>query len=311
MPSAWPPAGPWSEGTRVTVGRVAVTGASGQLGRQVAATFSRSGWEVLAADRDHVDITRQRDITKLARWRPDVVVNAAAWTDVDRCARDPDRAVNINGRGAGLVAEMAAKAGAWIVQVSSNEVFDGSASHPYQEGDAPNPINPYGASKLEGELAVAAANPRHLIIRTAWVFGPGGNCFPRKILDAARSRDAEGIPLRVVSDEMGNPTWAPDLAAGIRGATSLVLGGRIGSGVLHLAGEPPASRFQWAKAILAAGALATELLPIATREYPRPSPAPRRAILATDRARSLGIPASDWRAATARFVPELLDGIGN
>jgi dTDP-4-dehydrorhamnose reductase len=289
----------------VTGQRVAVTGADGQLGRQLVATFRRSGWDVLGAGRDRLDITSLASLRELTDWRPQVVINAAAWTDVDGCARDPERARRVNGEAAGSVAEAAGRSGALAVQLSTNEVFDGEADEPYTEGSAPHPLNPYGASKLMGEQAVATANPDHLIARTAWIFGPGGRNFPSKIIEIARRQAAMGEPVRVVADEFGNPTWAPDLAEGLLRAVQLHLDGVLGSGILHMAGEPSASRFTWAEAILA-GLPEVELQPIAMADYPRPSRVPARAVLAVGRGAALGIAPSDWRAATATYAAELL-----
>lgn len=285
--------------------RAAITGARGQLGRQLSAVFVASGWDVLGAGHDQLDITAEDALEQLERWRPTVVINAAAWTDVDGCARDPQRALRINGAAAGQVAEAGARSGALAVQVSTNEVFDGSAQRPYGEDDDPNPLNPYGASKLAGERAVAAATPNHLVLRTAWVFGPGGRNFPGKIVEIARRQAAAGQPLSVVADEFGNPTWAPDLANGTLAAVQAVLGGRLGPGILHLAGEPPVSRFEWAREILA-GIPNLRLLPISAADYPRASRAPLHAVLATERALALGIGPFDWRPAARRYASELL-----
>ena len=285
--------------------RVAITGAGGQLGRQLVVTFSRAGWDVLGLGHDQVDITSAGSLHQVTAWEPGVVINAAAWTDVDGCARDPDRAGLVNGVAAGWLARAAAKREALMVQISTNEVFDGTAAGPYAEDAEPKPINPYGESKLLGEHEVAAANPHHLIVRTAWIFGPGGRNFPTKIIEVARRQISAGRPVRVVTEELGNPTWAPDLAAGIQQAVGLALEGRIGTTVLHLAGEPATSRFAWAEAILS-GLPGVEVLPISADDYARPSRVPRRAVLSTEQARSLGIAPSDWRSATASYSALLL-----
>ena len=267
--------------------RVAITGAAGQLGGELVRAFGARGDEVLALVRPEFDVTRVRDLDRLAAWNPDVVVNAAAWTDVDGCARDPELAMRINGEAAGAVARAAATAGALVVQVSTNEVFDGSLDRPYTEDDAPHPINPYGASKLAGERLVAAANPRHLIVRTAWLFGPGGTNFVTKILDAAaRSREA-GQPLRVVADEWGNPTWTPTLADDI----TVLAESQLHPELVHLAGEPPASRLAWASAFVPTD---VAIEPIGMVDFARPSRVPPRAVLAMDKARALGIPPRSW-----------------
>jgi dTDP-4-dehydrorhamnose reductase len=285
--------------------KVAVTGADGQLGRQLVAAFAQEGYEVLAAGRDRLDITSAEDLGELTKWSPGIVINAAAWTDVDGCARDPARARLVNGEAAGAVAAAAAAAGAVSIQISTNEVFDGEADTPYTEASSPNPVNPYGASKLLGEQAAAAANPDHLIIRTAWVFGPGGHNFPAKIVDVARRQSQLGAPLRVVTDELGNPTWAYDLAEGVLRAARLLMDGRLGPGFLHVAGDPPTSRYEWARTILSS-VPEVSIVPISAADYARSSKVPLHAVLATDRARSLGIQPSDWRLATKQFAAELL-----
>ena len=267
--------------------RVAITGAAGQLGRQLVRAFGEAGDEVLAMARPEWDIERPADLARLLDWRPDVVVNSAAWTDVDGCARDPERAMQINGEAAGAVARAAALAGALSVQISTNEVFDGSLNRPYAEDAATNPINPYGASKLRGEELVLSVNPRSLVVRTAWLFGPGGTNFVTKILAAvARAREA-GQPLRVVDDEWGNPTWTPFLADDVRDLVTRA----VAPGIYHLAGEPAATRFGWARAFLGDEA---EIEAISMTEFQRASRVPPRAVLSTAKAHGIGLPERGW-----------------
>ena len=269
--------------------RIAITGAGGRLGRELVRAFEEENDEVLALARPAFDITQAADLERLAAWRPDIVVNSAAWTDVDGCARDSERAMRINGDAAGEVGRAAATAGALIVQISTNEVFDGTLDRPYTEEDEPNPINPYGASKLAGERAVAAANPRHLIVRTAWLFGPRGTDFTTRILAAAERAHAAGEPLRVVDDEWGNPTWTPWLGDAI---AALISDPRsMDARVWHLAGEPPTSRRGWADRILKD--VEVQILPISLAEFARPSQPPKRAVLDTRQARAIGL-ALDW-----------------
>ena len=287
-----------------TPGKIVVTGAAGQLGRQLVTAFRQGGWEVAEHGHPELDIADEDAVRRVAGERAHVVINAAAWTDVDGCARDPDRAMQINGIAAGRVAEAAAAGGALSVQISTNEIFDGMSTRAYREDDDPNPINPYGASKLAGERAVIGANPRHLIVRTSWIFGPGGRNFPSKIIQAAARQRAEGEPLRVVADELGNPTWAPDLATAIRAAVMAFLGGQLAPGALHICGEPPVSRFGWAEHILE-GMQGVTLARISAAAFPRASRVPLRAVLATDKARTLGIGPLDWSAPTSRYAADL------
>lgn len=279
---------------------VVVTGAGGQLGRQLVAAFTTAGDRVIGLDRAALDIADPSPTAEILRHEPKVVVNAAAWTDVDGCARDPERAMELNGLAPGRLARAAADAGALFLQVSTNEVFDGQAMQAYAE-DAPTaPINPYATSKLAGEQAVAAVGGEHLIVRTAWVFGPGGVNFPSRIVRAALGARERHEPLRVVADELGNPTWAPDLAQRMVAAVAAGL-----RGVLHLAGEPPASRFAWAQLILR-DLPGMDIQPIAQSEYQRASAVPPRAVLDISRARAAGLEPMDWRPPTATYAAELL-----
>ena len=271
--------------------RVAVIGAEGRLGRHLVDSFIRAGDEVTAVPRAAFDLARP-DPAAITQARPDVVINAAAWTDVDGCARQPERAHQLNGSAAGAIAEAAHQVGALAVQISTNEVFDGRSDRAYREDDGPNPVNPYGASKLVGERAVARQAPEHLIVRTAWLFGPRGESFVTRIRRAAIvARDA-GRPLDVVEDEWGNPTWSPDLASSIVRAVA-----SDRRGILHLAGEPPSSRYHWAEAALRGWGV--ELRPVMSDAFARASTVPKRAILDTTVAAGLGIPVMDWRPRVA------------
>ena len=275
--------------------RVAITGGGGQLGRQLDATFRAAGDVVWALTHEDVDIGHPATLEALVEWKPDIVINAAAWTDVDGCARDPGRAMAINGEGAGAVAAAAARAGASVVQVSTNEVFDGRRDEPYAEDDPPNPINAYGASKLAGERAAAAANPRHVIVRTAWLFGPGGTNFVTKIVAAAERAAASGSPMRIVDDEWGNPTWTPDLARAIAGLAT----DEHGPHIVHAVGMPPATRMDWARVALEAAGVEVEVEPVALASFERASTPPERAILRP----TAGVPQMDWRSVTLRYAP--------
>lgn len=270
--------------------RVVIVGAGGLLGRALCGAFQTKGDEVIGMTHADVELTDPESLEAIRTSRPDVVVNAAAWTDVDACAREPDRAMRINGEGAGVVAEVAAEVGSLVIQISTNEVFDGLEHRAYAEDDATNPINPYGVSKLAGERAVSAAADRHLIVRTAWLFGPGRG-FPARITAAADRAVASGQPLAVVQDEWGNPTPARELANVIAAASNLALADPE-LRVLHLAGKPPASRYVWAGLILAEHPVT--IRPTVQADYVRDSLVPQHAVLALDRSRSLGLTAIGW-----------------
>ena len=277
--------------------RVVVVGAGGQLGRQLVEAFTAARHEVTSLGHAQLDLTDPAAGEVVASLEPEIVVNAAAWTDVDGCARDPDRAMLLNAVAPGRMAGGAARAGALFVQISTNEVFDGSASAPYADDDPPSPINPYGASKLAGERAVADAAPRHLIVRTAWLFGPGGTNFVTKILAAADRAASSGDVLRVVEDEWGNPTWTPTLAAAIQ---------RLATrdspvGVVHAVGEPATSRLSWAEVAVAAARPGTKIEPTSLASFVRPSTVPPRAVLLA----STGVARFGWENETRTYARSL------
>src|SRR2546423_200868 len=229
--SAWPGAGCRE---RVGVGelamRVLMTGAAGALGHDLAIAFADH--EVVACDHATLDVTdRDRVLQVVGAVRPDVVVNAAAWTDVDGCEGDPDRAFAVNALAVRHVAEAAGQVGAWMCQLSTDYVFDGRAPAAYVEWDDPNPLSVYGRSKLGGEHEVGE---RATVVRSSWLAGVTGRSFVRTMLAAA----ARGEPLRVVDDEVGSPTFTPDLAAMIR---RLVTERR--PGLHHVTNQGTASRY--------------------------------------------------------------------
>lgn len=273
--------------------RIAIAGSAGRLGHALVGAFREAGDEILEVARPQLDITVARDRAQVASWGPDLIINAAAWTDVDGCARDPERARAVNGHAAGGLAEAAARCGARFVQVSTNEVFAGDAEAAYEPGDPIRPRSVYGASKALGEELVAASGASSTIVRTAWLFGPRGPNFATKILDAALRAVSTGTALRVVDDEWGNPTWIPALAHRIR----VLVNDPATPPIVHVAGAPPTSRHGWAAAILAAARSRAGIVPISSDAFRRASDPPRRAILALTPANAL-----DWQGVTERYV---------
>lgn len=263
--------------------RVAITGAAGQLGSELVRAFRAAGWETVVLCRPAFRLEEP-----VLNVEADLVVNAAAWTDVDGCARDPDRAMRLNATAPGVLASRARDLGARLVQISTNEVFDGSDARAYAEGDPTDPINPYGASKLAGEEAVLASGADAIVVRTAWIFG-GPRSFPTKILEVARRAAEAGDPVRVVADEVGNPTPAASLADRIVSLVALPAPPRI----IHLAGEPAVSRHAWAARVLEAADLPAPL-PISRGEFARASTPPPHAVLDTSLARLLGLAPIAW-----------------
>jgi dTDP-4-dehydrorhamnose reductase len=279
--------------------RLLITGASGLLGRDVVEVASSSGLDTVALTRAELDITIALAVEQAVRdAQPDVVINCAAWTDVDGAEAAPEDALAVNGPGAGNVARAAAARDAWTIHVSTDYVFDGEKAAPYVESDPVGPVSAYGRSKLEGERAVAAAAPEgHTIVRTAWLFGAGGKCFPKTILRAA----AERPELSVVSDQIGCPTFTGHL-----GEALVTLAARRTPGVLHAAGAGRCSWHEFAAAIVTAGELDCPVRPITTAEYPLPARRPANSVLISER----GAPAlPDWRVGLHAFMSEVA-GVG-
>lgn len=247
----------------------------------------------------------------LERDRPRLVIHAAAWTDVDDAARDPATAMRRNGEATGALAAACAQRGIALVAVSTNEVFDGRRSdgRGYCEADPPSAANPYGASKLAGEEAARSAfgltghdeewADGLWIVRTSWLYGPPGNDFPAKIV-AARDRLPADQPLPVVADEIGCPTYAPDLASAI-----LTLVGTGQAGLYHLANDGRVSRHDWAAKVLAECRPGASMTEIKSSEYVRPSTPPAWGVLDCAAAARLGVRLRPWADALEAYLPSL------
>jgi dTDP-4-dehydrorhamnose reductase len=276
--------------------RVVITGHSGQLGRQLEKNFASH--ELLRLDLPDNDITDPGLSRAIAAFRPDLVLHAAAYTDVDGCEGNPDKAFLVNAVGAQNVALGAQQAGAALLYVSTNEVFDGTRRDLYREWDQINPMSVYARSKAAGEQIVRDLVDRFYIVRVAWLFGPGGVNFVTKILAAAE----RGGALRVSADEFGNPSYAPDVAAAI---ARLVAAGRYG--IYHLTNSGFCSRHEFAGEILRlAGRADLPVAPILSAEWPRPSRPPLHAVLANTNGAALGIALRSWREALAEYVGLLM-----
>lgn len=270
--------------------RILITGAGGQLG--AALQRCAGAHTVVALARTEADVTDAAVARSIADHRPQLVVNAAAMTDVDGCEMQPEAAFRVNALGARNVALGAARCGADLVQVSTEYVFDGTKGEAYWEFDRPAPISVYGASKLAGEELSFAVHPRTFIVRSSWLYGPGGDHFVNKILTLIRERPE----LAVVDNEVGSPTLCDDLAAAI-----LQLATTGAYGIYHLINEGACSRYEFAKAILElVGRADYPLQP--THHYRRLARPPAYAPLRNFAARELGVRLPPWRDALARFV---------
>ncbi len=275
--------------------RIFVTGKKGQLGQALSRVLADH--EVSGCDLPELDITDRGQIDAAIReFAPDVVIHAAAWTDVDGCARDPANAYRVNALGTQNVALACGACNAALVYVSTNEVFDGTATEPYREWDTPHPINPYARSKAAGEWYVRHLLNCFYIARTAWVYAPGGRNFsnPRRIIELA---DAHGR-LKVVQDEVGNPTYALDLAQAIaRLITTQAYG------VYHLTNAGYVSRYDYVREVLRlSGRGHIPVEPIHLDDFERPSAPPRFAPLANTAAAALGITLRPWQEAVAAYL---------
>ena len=268
-----------------------VLGAGGMLGGAVTEALEEAYPGTIAATRAEADVTdRFRLEAELERLRPGVVINCAAYTDVDGCEIDRDRARRVNAEGAGNVAT-----GSRVVQVSTDFVFDGRRSAPYTEDVPPAPLSEYGRTKLDGERRVAAATSEHLIVRTSWLYGRGRGNF----VDSIRTRAANGGTLRVVNDQFGSPTYAVDLARAL-----LLLIGRNARGLVHFANAGVCSRYDLAREILAAGGAGTgELKAITTGEAGRIAVRPAYSALDTSLySRLAGESPRAWREALHDYL---------
>ncbi|MDY0019114.1 MAG: dTDP-4-dehydrorhamnose reductase [Anaerolineae bacterium] len=273
--------------------KIFLTGCKGQLGRTLLPLLSDH--EVLGVDLPDDDITdRERFTARVRSFRPDLILHPAAMTNVDGCTRDPEAAYRANGMGTQNVALAAAEVDAELLTVSTNEVFDGRAEQPYDEWDALNPINAYGRSKGAAEWYTRSLLRRFYIVRTAWLYAAGGRNFPHRIIQLA---DEQGA-LRVVTDEVSNPTYVEDLAAAI-----VQLIQTHAYGIYHLVNAGPASRCEFAEEILRLGNReAVPITPILSCEFKRDSAPPLYAPLANNAAAALGIRLRPWRAALADFL---------
>jgi len=277
--------------------RPLVIGAGGMLGRALVRRLESEFPDTIGATRAEIDILdRFRMEAEIERLEPTAVINCAAWTDVDGCTRDPARALEVNAEGAEHVARAAQGAGCRVVQISTDFVFDGRLGQPYVEEDVTAPLQAYGLSKLEGERRVAVAAVDHLIVRTAWLYGEHGDHFVGRILDRAR----RGEPLRVVEDQRGSPTLVDDLSDGI---AALLRTDHIG--IVHLVNGGVASRFELARAALAAEGLLDAVRLEATRTVVPPGGTARPAHSALDTSlftRLTGVSPRPWKDALEDYL---------
>jgi len=279
-----------------------IAGAGGMLGHALQVVAAERGFETYAPEEGTFDITSHEMVPKViaafAKAHPTgAVVNCAAYTNVDAAEENAQTAFLVNQFGAALLAENAAANKLPFVHISTDFVFDGKKSGSYSEADEPNPLSIYGASKMAGEWAVMAADPKALIIRTAWSFGPGGSNFPMKILERAKTADR----IQVVSDEVGSPTYTIDLAAAM-----LRLIDVGATGLLHVAGSGWCARDEMAREILRlAGLHKVIVISVPSATFPGKAERPANGILDCSKAGVLGVIMPTWRDALARYIPTI------
>ncbi len=284
--------------------KVLVAGGNGQLGRELVAR-SPEGWQVTALGSGEMDIRDREAVSRIIdELQPNLVINVAAYTAVDKAESEPDLAYALNGHGVAHLAEAAKTAAAKFIHISTDFVFDGRNYTPYRLADRPNPVSVYGASKLEGErLALAFCGSDALVLRTSWLYGAQGQNFVTTMLKLMAARDA----LRVVADQIGTPTWTGGLSDAIYRYAGLEV-----SGIQHWSDAGVASWYDFAVAIqeeaLALGMLEREipLEPICTEEYPTPARRPAYSVLDKSESwRLLGIQAPHWRVNLRKMLKEL------
>lgn len=284
--------------------RILVLGASGQLGRELQGSFSGAG-EVLACGRSSVDLAQPEQVRAAIRdSSPEVILNAAAYTAVDRAESEPDLAMTVNATAPEVMAEEAKRLEALLVHYSTDYVFDGTKAGAWEESDIPHPLNVYGATKLAGEQAIERVGGRFLIFRTSWVYAPEGKNFLLTMLRLGREREQ----LTVVDDQIGAPTTSIELAGATRAIVDRVLGGRFGepaawSGIYHMTCGGAVSWCGFAKAIFERGrpmlgGKMPEVRPIPTCAYPTPARRPVNSVLSNEKLFArFGIRLAPWEVA--------------
>lgn len=281
--------------------KIAVFGAAGQVGSALRRVAANRNIAVAAFDRETADITNAASVqAALARAGANVVINAAAYTAVDKAESEQARAFAINFEGAANVARAAAAAGLPVIHLSTDYVFDGTKQGAYTEDDAIAPLGVYGRSKAEGEVAVLALAPNATILRTAWVYGLEGANFVKTMLRLGAERDT----LRIVNDQRGCPTFADDLADAI-----LTIATKPQVGIYHLTGQGEATWFEFATAIFAKAARAPQLVPITTAEYPTPARRPANSVLSNAKVKStFAVELPRWNDGLSRMLNTHLAG---
>jgi dTDP-4-dehydrorhamnose reductase len=278
--------------------RILLTGRNGQVGWELERVLAPLG-EVIALDRARLDLSDPAAIQRVVRdARPEVIVNAAAYTAVDRAESEPALAASVNSAAPGILAEEARRCGALLVHYSTDYVFDGEKKTPYVEDDPAHPLNVYGRTKLEGERAIKASGCRYLILRTSWVYGPRGHNFLRTVLRLAREHNE----LRMVEDQIGAPTSAAAIAL----ATAEMLRHAGPEGLFHMTASGQTSWRGFAEAIVASNHLQVRVVGIAWQDYPAAARRPRYSLLDNGKLRSAyGLTLGSWEHQLSEVMAQV------
>lgn len=287
-----------------SLGRILIVGAAGQVGRELQRSFAGAG-ELVCYTRKEVDLAIEDQVREMVRdTAPDIILNAAAYTAVDRAETESELAMAINARAPGFLAEEAAKRNILLVHYSTDYVFDGTKQGPWVETDEPNPLNVYGSSKLAGEQAIQRVGGKYLIFRTSWVYGPHGNNFLLTMLRLGQERDQ----LNVVDDQVGSPTTSIEIADATRKIVDGVAAGTYGeaadwAGIYHMTCSGATSWCGFAKAIFnqpngILGGRRPSVNPIPSTDYPTPALRPRNSLLSNSRLEErFGMKLAPWKSA--------------
>lgn len=282
---------------------VLIIGTSGQVGLFITCKFKQAGWQVFAPSHSELDVCNENAVHKIvSAIRPQLIINAAAYTAVDQAENEPYLAYQINAVAPGYLSAAAAEAGAVIIHISTDYVFDGCEQEAYLETDLPNPLNVYGASKLAGEVKVISANRHHIILRTSWVFSENGKNFVKTMLSLAQQRKT----LNIINDQYGGPTYAGDIANALLVIANHITGARLfsGWGVYHYCGKSAVSWYQFAKVIFV-HALQSSIISelpvvgaISSSQYPSLAVRPLNSFLNCSKIKTVfGISQPDWQTS--------------
>jgi len=275
--------------------RILITGKQGQVGWELQRTLASLG-TIFAYDRSNLDLQNPIQICKTIREiQPHIIVNAAAYTAVDKAETDPEMANAVNATAPGILAEEAKKCGAILVHYSTDYVFDGTSPQPYTEADKTNPLNVYGKTKLEGEKAIQQISGKHLIFRTSWVYGARGKNFLLTMLKLGKEREL----LKIVNDQAGAPTWSRMIA---EVTANILIDPKDSWGIYHLTSSGQTTWFEFAKKIFAKSQMGVTIQPISTSEYPLPAIRPKYSVLSNEKLKkTFQICLPDWEESLDKF----------